>query len=113
MSDVFQSDMSPGFTRKFIGLRAQLALAIPRLRLRARRTVTAEEKKRLVLLDSGVRRNDGSSTKSEPSDPNEPNDLNALNETDTISDKHQHHQLMGTVNAVDEFEFDIGGFGRT
>jgi len=35
--------------------------------------VTAEEKKQLVLLDSGMRRNDGSSTKSEPNDPNDLN----------------------------------------
>ena len=34
------------------------------------------KEKSSVLLDSGVRRNDDSSTKSEPNDPNEPNDLN-------------------------------------
>ena len=42
--------------------------------------VTAEEKKQLVLLDSGMRRNDGSSTKSEPNDPNDPNDLNIVSD---------------------------------
>jgi len=36
-----------------------------RVRVRARRTFTTEEKKPSVLLDSGVRQNDGSATKSE------------------------------------------------
>jgi len=43
--------------------------------------------KQSVLLDSGMRRNDGSSTKSEPNEANEPNDPNDLNDLNLVSYK--------------------------
>jgi len=70
------------------------ARARARLRVRARRTFTAEKKKPSVLLDSGVRRNDDPSTKSEanaPNDlnaPNAPNAPNEPNDLNIVSDKH-------------------------
>jgi len=64
-----------------------------RLRVGSRRTATAEEKKQLVLLDSGVRRNDGLSTKSEPNDPNDPNEPNEPNDLNLVS-----HKQPGTAS---------------
>jgi len=45
------------------------------------------KKKSSVLLDSGVRRNDDSSTKNEPNDPNDLNDLNDPNDLNMVSCK--------------------------
>ena len=63
-----------GMARGLVGSWSMAAMAInkkyrararARVRVRSRRTVTVEEKKPSVLLDSGVRRNDNSATKNQ------------------------------------------------